>query len=294
MNVFGEQLAQRLRDDRKQLDYLKDQLSLLSGGQIGILEHSFGGGKVSTVHARIDAERSDGTETLLLAAPSLNIKGQSNICGMAFVLALAKQFRDLKFWGRDLIILFPGVGASTRSEIIRAVDEWIHNYNGRSTDPLLIASGIPQAGLVIEMENDPRLSISDNGAQNIENIHQCSVPFADPEIHIEGFDGILPNLDLVNVLGMIERHRAGDMRLFPNNSLQGTLHRFVKNIPYLHDLLHLAGGIFRQATGSFLFAHAPLLRYRVDAVTVSFRPVPQEHSNEFTDKSMFEYLIHVV
>lgn len=223
----------------------------------------------STAYGILSAERSDGTEGLVFAAPFLTMSGRANTCGISYVLAAAKQYKTYRFWARDFVLLFPGIGGASNSEIVGAVEEWLKSYHqvGASVS---LSAGALQAGIFVEFDSE-----------------DCSTFFGDPEIYLEGPNGLLPNLDLPNTLVMIERHRAGNMRLCPKESFW---HRIWTLAPgnYLRSVVHATGMLFRQAFGYPNYSHGPALKYSIDSITIAYRAIPKGDESEFADRSLFE------
>lgn len=222
----------------------------------------------------LKADSSDGTEGLVFMAPYRTLSGSVNKCGVAYLIAASRQYRKYNFWARDFVILIPGVGDTNQQKpvnVAESLDDWLAAYHGvshRGSFPL--NGGVLQAGLSIELESD-----------------RCDVNFGEAELYIEGPGGLLPNLDLVNVLVMIEKHRVGKLILFPKDSLW---YRIYERIPqeYARSLFHVFLMLSRQAFGYPIYSHGPLLKYRIDAVTLAMRQIPSENSSEFSDRNLFE------
>ncbi|PJF17391.1 hypothetical protein PSACC_02847 [Paramicrosporidium saccamoebae] len=200
------------------LGHLKDSCS-----QVGVHDQT-------TPYGILSPERADGTEGMVFMAPFRTASGTVNKCGIAYVLAAAKQYKKFKFWSRNFVILFPGIGMSTEGKVFSAVEKWLEAYH-KIKPGISLSSGALQTGLSIELEGD-----------------QCSMPFGDPEVYLEGPDGLLPNLDVVNSLVMIERHRGGTLRLFPKDSFWYTLWSRISN-NYIRGVVHAASMLVRQASG---------------------------------------------
>lgn len=230
------------------------------------------------LEATVQAERGDGTESLLLMAPYLTLSGSLNRCGMAFVLAAAKQYRTFKFWARDFILLFPGIGAESRGELVEELESWLSSFHTTSAHTIATNSVAGrgtaiQAGIAVEFEG-----------------MDCGGAFAEPEIHIEGPNGLLPNLDLVNTMVATERHRAGSLRVMPQGSRWQKVWGGAGMVSgYLQSLVHVISMMSRQAFGYPVFAHGPLLKYRIDSISLSFHQISRESASGAADQNMFEY-----
>jgi hypothetical protein len=224
-----------------------------------------------TPYGILSPERSDETEGVVFMAPYLTAAGTINLCGIAYVLAAAKQYKKYKFWSRNFVILFPGIGKESNAKVFSAVEDWLAAYH-KLKPGMSLSSGALQTGLSIELEGE-----------------QCSMPFGDPEVYLEGPDGLLPNLDAVNSLVMIERHRGGNLRLFPKRSFWYRLWSRLQN-PYFQGIVYAVSMLVRQATGFPLFSHGPMLKYRIDILTINFRQMAREESSEYVHRNLFEYL----
>lgn len=226
-----------------------------------------------TISSVLPAERGDGTEGLLLMAPSLTLNGTFNYCGIAYALASLRQYRRWNFWARDFVVVFPGLECTSHKEMVESVESWLQAYHAIK-DGFTGHSGAIQAGVVIELDGD-----------------QCGAAFADADLCVEGPNGLLPNLDLVNSFLTIDRHRAGQMRVFAKSSKLLKFLGLFEDNEYISSLLHLAIMMFRQAFGWPLHSHGPLLKYRIDAITIKFYQVDRDDTTEFMDRNLFEYTI---
>jgi hypothetical protein len=158
---------------------------------------------------------------------------------------------------------------SSECKVFSAVEKWLEAYH-KIKPGISLSSGALQTGLSIELEGD-----------------QCSMPFGDPEVYLEGPDGLLPNLDVVNSLVMIERHRGGNLRLFPKDSFWYRLWSKINN-SYIRGVVHAVSMLIRQASGFPAFCHGPMLKYRINILTLAFRQLPREGSSEYVNKNLFE------
>lgn len=228
-----------------------------------------------TISAALHAERGDGTEGLLMMAPYRTLNGSLNICGIAYVLASIRQYKKLNFWARDFAIVFPGLGMSASKDIVASIEEWLQAYH-TVTEGFSGYLGAIQAGVVVELDGD-----------------QCEAPFADADLCVEGPDGLLPNLDLVNSFVTIDRHRAGQMRVFAKSLYSRRMLGLLEGGGYISSLLHLFFMMVRQAFGSPLHRHGPLLKYRIDAITVKFHQINPANATEFADRNLFEYALWI-
>ena len=218
-------------------------------------------GSYSTVYGVLQAERSDGSEGLVLMAPFRVQSGEPNICGIAFLLAFVSQFRKYSWWSRDLVILIPGIEEIGSSRL--AVERWLTEYHGFIPGKQNF-SGVMQAGLSIELEG------------GLEK--NCKAPFGDARLYLEGPDGLLPNLDLVNTILTIYHHRVSKLKITESKKNWFT----PRPESHLDKVLHACSMLLRQAIDPG-YAHGPLLRYRIDAVTLAMKSL--EGHDDKTDES---------
>jgi len=210
-----------------------------------------------TIQAIHRSPRIDGTESLVLLAPyrhSFAPDAAINLCGMAFLMATAKHFRSSRFWARDLIFLVPGVSTQSSTDSTRALERWLAAYHGDSD--LIDYAGSIQAAISIELFQKSYSSVP------------CNCSFSDAQVLVEGPNGLLPNLDLANTAVLLTRHRAAEPSL---NSPTSLFNPILSKLPaYLQSVGQSMLMILRQAFGYPLYAHGPFLKYRIDAITMSF------------------------
>lgn len=270
---------------------LRDSLEMILGPHQVVIIPDGPQGSGFTVEGILRADRSDGTESLLLMAPTRRVDGHWNVCGMAMVLALLGQFKKLPFWARDLIILFPSAGGGTEAwlEAYHSVGGLkgsnVYNFKSLTASgrPIrLLRSGIIQAGLSLELSG-----------------WQCKGGFTEWEVQAEGPGGLLPNLDLVNLalrVGASHEMRPiyGSRDWFPQSLLYNPntwlnrvggkaagMSHYARALAPLKDklaanifaLVHLASMVWRQALGWPRFGHGPFLAYSIQMVTVSGKEV---------------------
>ncbi|KAI9593844.1 Gaa1-like protein [Syncephalis fuscata] len=73
------------------------------------------------VYGILDGQRADHAEALVLAAPWFSITGRSNARGIAMMLAIAKVFKDLTMWAKDVVFVIP---AGEQGQI-----DWLSAYH---------------------------------------------------------------------------------------------------------------------------------------------------------------------
>ncbi len=235
---------------------------------------------VTTVHGVLQAERGDGTEGLVLMAPFRTLSGEINSCGIAHVLSSAVQFSRYKFWARDIVILIPGIeeslglpiGDTGRNRLpssfaLESLEDWLYAYHYRRSPERASSVGeydFASRGGALQAA----ISLEING-------RSCAGYFGDIELYLEGPDGLLPNLDLVNINVMLETHRGGSMKLYPRGYADSwLLNKIPPKFESAARLVHLVGMLMRQALGYPIFAHGPFLKYRIDAITLALFEAP--------------------
>lgn len=219
------------------------------------------------VYGVLRAGRGDGTEALVLMAPSKTRSGLDNICGISLLIAVARRYIKYQWWARDLILLVTGLDGYSPERTLRSFLLWYHStsLSGERLD-----AGVIQAALSLEL--------------NEEKGAKCS-SFGNAELFVEGSSGLLPNLDLINALVMIQRHRGEALNIGPGIPIL----KITEKLGVVSKMLHGAFMLLRQAFGSF--SHGPFLDYRIDAVTISLSAIElQGNSNEATrhDKLLFD------
>ncbi len=233
--------------------------------------------------AVVESERSDGTEAIALVAPMFLPNGskyvdifmiqlifvtEKNICGVSAALAFCSVFKDLRFWARDVVVVFPLNG-------VEGVHEWLRAYEtGKSFEPAYRPGSI-QSALCLEFEG-----------------LYCDTGLDFYSVHIEGPNGLLPNLDLINTLMKI-----GEIRhvspLIDGNLFGSSI--FLKKYPYFAKLLNIASMIWRQGFGFPRNTSGHFLNYRIDAVTIKATESKRRENDDFHRfkfKSLYEY-IHI-
>lgn len=188
------------------------------------------------IYGILRASRASTTEAIILLAPFHTRNGASNIYGIALTLSLAKYFRTKNYWAKDLIFLFASEGDL-------GVEAWMDAYLGEHRPGIVAGSLGGHSGVI----------------QAVFNLELESPSFEFVEIVVGGTNGILPNLDMVDVA----------MHLCLVEGIQTTFHA-----PLPHDFsyqqslkgmllfgAHLTPGL---PTGN----HALFLRHRIDAITI--------------------------
>ncbi|KAJ1943892.1 Glycosyl phosphatidyl inositol protein transamidase complex subunit, partial [Linderina macrospora] len=189
------------------------------------------------VHGILRAPRSDGVEALLLAASWRTSDNYTNLNAVRLMAGMAKYAQEQVYWAKDIILVVTDAG-----EI--GIEKWLRAYHGQEPG-LHVRSGIIQAAVSLDLPPAKKY----NGLG----------------LHFEGKTGQLPNLDFINTvqkISLIERMPAylhGQEDVESEGWWDG----------YVRAARLLLGQISAQAVGSSVGVHAPFLRYRIDALTLS-------------------------
>ncbi|KAI8050956.1 Gaa1-like protein [Syncephalis plumigaleata] len=186
----------------------------------------------TNIYGILDGQRADHSEALVLAAPWFSVTGQSNARGIAMMLALAKVFKSLTIWAKDVIFVIP---AGEQGQI-----EWLAAYHNTTGLPNLWTGAI-QAAIVLD------LPITENNRYDIL------------QIEFMGVNGQLPNLDVMNTISRISND--DNISVILENEFSVTDY----TITYM---------IWKQASGRPTNIHGYYHPYKIDAVTISSRMIP--------------------
>lgn len=237
MRKFG-----RLETEQDLLGALKDRCDELSSEE-------------GMISCSLLMRGSDGSEAMAMIAPQ-----GDNTCGTAMILSLMNSFSSTKYfssdvskkllgfhhWSRDLLFLFP------RDQ--SALEAWLDRYHNSPTHRR--STGALQAAIALHITGSSCLN------------------FKHMELLVEGANGLLPNLDLVNSVSKMARYKGlrvstGERSFIP--SVKGLKFMGERMEPLIRMLLRQATS---GATANLLgkrHIHAPFLRYRIDAVTLRGR-----------------------
>ncbi|XP_067323304.1 glycosylphosphatidylinositol anchor attachment 1 protein [Anolis sagrei] len=195
--------------------------------------------KGTNVYGILRAPRGASTESLVLSVPCS--PGQQNNQAVGLMLALASYFRGQIYWAKDIIFL-------VNEHDLIGMEAWLEAYHDVNVTELhssgmLGRAGAIQAALSLELSSDVITSF---------------------DVALEGLNGQLPNLDLVNLFYSFCQK---------NNllcTIQGKLQRSDwDSLPaYLHSLQTLLLMVLKQGSGRPQGDHGLFLRYHIEAVTV--------------------------
>nr|XP_028707986.1 glycosylphosphatidylinositol anchor attachment 1 protein isoform X1 [Macaca mulatta] len=193
----------------------------------------------TNVYGILRAPRAASTESLVLTVPCGSDSTNSQAVGL--LLALAAHFRGQIYWAKDIIFLV------TEHDLL-GTEAWLEAYHdvnvtGMQSSPLQGRAGAIQAAVALELSSDVVTSL---------------------DVAVEGLNGQLPNLDLLNLFqtfcqkGGLLCTLQGKLQPQDWTSLDGPLQG-------LQTLLLM---VLRQASGRPHGSHGLFLRYRVEALTL--------------------------
>ncbi|OBS67172.1 hypothetical protein A6R68_04264 [Neotoma lepida] len=193
----------------------------------------------TNVYGILRAPRAASTESLVLTVPCGPDSTNSQAVGL--LLALAAHFRGQIYWAKDIIFLV------TEHDLL-GTEAWLEAYHdinvtGIQSSPLQGRAGAIQAAVALELSSDVVTSL---------------------DVTVEGLNGQLPNLDLLNLFqtfcqkGGLLCTLQGKLQPQDWTSLEGPLQG-------LQTLLLM---VLRQASGRPHGPHGLFLRYRVEALTL--------------------------
>ncbi|CDR99101.1 related to Alpha-1,3-mannosyltransferase [Sporisorium scitamineum] len=239
----------------------------------------------SNVYARSATPRIDGREAVVLTASwrsrwqgendpfaptdnltdatSIDARGRINVRGIASILALARYLSTQAHLSKDLIFVIS-------DGHLEGIHAWSSAYFGSMPNGL---------------QADP---VSEGGSQvwNAISIDYPSDSFSSLEVQYEGFDGQLPNMDVVNTVVRIAESVAGGMPVeFGHKSARSLLKEPVQRLAKRYgvrlrsdveyELGNYENGVraaLRQVgfgvTGRASGPHGFFQRHHVDAITL--------------------------
>ncbi|KAM9573719.1 glycosylphosphatidylinositol anchor attachment 1 protein [Guaruba guarouba] len=193
----------------------------------------------TNVYGILRAPRAASTEALVLSSGCA--PGPHNNQAVGLLLALAAYFRGQIYWAKDIIFL-------VNEHDLLGMEAWLQAYHDvnitavRSSGPLGRAGAI-QAAISLELSSDVVTSI---------------------DVAVEGLNGQLPNLDLLNLFNAFCQ-KNGLLC-----TIQGKLQRSDwDSLPaYGRSLQTLLLMVLAQASGRPRGEHGLFLRYRIEALTL--------------------------
>ena len=194
------------------------------------------------VYGILRAPRTAGTEAVVLSSPFKSEPSDENtLAGIALMFGLAKAFRERTYWAKDVIFLV------TEDDVI-GMQAWLSAYHHTYSEyivpnELLGKSGSIQAALNLEI-----------GTEKISHI----------DVHIEGLNGQLPNLDLVNTVTRLCKREA----VIPTLHKRSDYHSLESLNGFLYSLKTMFQLMTQLASGSPSGNHGLFHRYSIEAVTL--------------------------
>ena len=200
----------------------------------------------TNLYAVLRAAKTSSTEALVLTAPHRppNSPHQSTDAGIALLLATAKYFRSQIYWAKDIIFLV------TEHEFL-GTQAWLEGYHGVSCG----AEGVLHSGDL------PARAGSIQAAINLEFSSEFPTHV---NLKLEGLNGQLPNLDLVNLVSRLVG-REGMRSMFHEREDHPRPDSYKG---YLRSLKTLAAMMATQATGVPTGNHGLFHRFSIEAVTL--------------------------
>ncbi|KAM5211044.1 glycosylphosphatidylinositol anchor attachment 1 protein isoform 3-T3 [Hipposideros larvatus] len=193
----------------------------------------------TNVYGILRAPRAASTESLVLTVPCGPDSTNSQAVGL--LLALAAHFRGQIYWAKDIIFLV------TEHDLL-GTEAWLEAYHdtnvtGMQSSPLQGRAGAIQAAVALELSSDVVTSL---------------------DVAVEGLNGQLPNLDLLNLFQTF--CQKGGLLC----TLQGKLQPqdWTSADGPLQGLQTLLLMVLQQASGCPHGPHGLFLRYRVEALTL--------------------------
>ncbi|XP_015679435.1 glycosylphosphatidylinositol anchor attachment 1 protein isoform X2 [Protobothrops mucrosquamatus] len=196
--------------------------------------------KGTNVYGILRAPRAASTESLVLSVPC-SAGQQRNSQAVGLMLALAAHFRGQIYWAKDIIFL-------VNEHDLIGMEAWLEAYHDVNVTETQSSgtfgrAGAIQAAISLELSSDVITSF---------------------DVAVEGLNGQLPNLDLVNLFYSFCQ-KNGLLC-----TIQGKLQRSDwDSLPaFLHSLQTLLLMVLKQGSGHPQGDHGLFLRYHIEAVTI--------------------------
>ncbi|XP_053322554.1 glycosylphosphatidylinositol anchor attachment 1 protein isoform X2 [Spea bombifrons] len=195
--------------------------------------------KGTNVYGILRAPRTASTESLVLSVPCS--EGQNNHQAAGLLLALASYFRGQIYWAKDIIFL-------VNEHDLIGMEAWLEGYHDVNvteikSSVMMGRAGAIQAAVSLELNSDVITSF---------------------DVVVEGLNGQLPNLDMVNLFN------AFCMKNALLCTIQGKLQRNdYDTFPgYVHNLQTMLLMVLKQGSGRPQGDHGLFLRYHIEAITL--------------------------
>lgn len=256
LSNFADRLLESLKEEAK--NHVSLPMAWLQGQfcQLGLdvyvhnfsLRYPLGSKPVHTgenVYAILRAPRAASTEAVVLSVPYRtedSLYG-TTLPGIALMVAVAKYFRGLGYWAKDVIFLV------TEHELV-GFQAWLDAYHEVQSSPGVIDPGVL-----------PARSGAIQAAINLE-LHGDKIKRAD--LKVLGLNGQLPNLDLFNLVTELclreSMHTTfhDKISLYESDTFKGWKHSF-------QTMLAMMAG---QAMGLPNGGHGLFHRYAIQSLTI--------------------------
>ncbi|NWX13617.1 GPAA1 protein, partial [Aegotheles bennettii] len=195
--------------------------------------------KGTNVYGILRAPRAASTEALVLSVPCS--EGPHNNQAVGLMLALAAHFRGQIYWAKDIIFL-------VNEHDLLGMEAWLEAYHDINLTEVQSSGALGRAGAI-------------QAAVSLELSSDVVTSF---DVAVEGLNGQLPNLDLLNLF------HAFCQKNGLLCTIQGKLPRSeMDSLPaYGHSLQTLLLMVLAQASGRPHGDHGLFLRYRIEAITI--------------------------
>ncbi|KAM6102713.1 glycosylphosphatidylinositol anchor attachment 1 protein isoform 2-T2 [Theristicus caerulescens] len=195
--------------------------------------------KGTNVYGILRAPRAASTESLVLSVPCS--EGPHNNQAVGLMLALASYFRGQIYWAKDIIFL-------VNEHDLLGMEAWLEAYHDVNITEVQSSGTLGRAGAI-------------QAAVSLELSSDVVTSF---DVAVEGLNGQLPNLDLLNLF------HAFCQKNGLLCTIQGKLQRSDwDSLPaYAHSLQTLLLMVLAQASGRPRGDHGLFLRYRIEAITL--------------------------
>ncbi|KAJ2940927.1 hypothetical protein O0L34_g10188 [Tuta absoluta] len=262
------------------------------------LNYPFGKGQVyigTNVYGILRAPRAASLEAIVVSAPyrSLMSHEKGTAAGIALMLAFAEFARPQKYWAKDIIFLI------TEHEQL-GMQAWLEAYHGLHSDAKTFYSSLGSFWKPGKTGKEFEKKLSDFGwshqkplnpgkltgragsiqaAINLE-IHDPKIKYI--EVKVEGLNGQLPNLDLVN---LVHKLCIKSMIHHSYKNSYSWIGHHNKMDEWMNSLTTMLGMVTTQLAGVPNGNHGLFHRFGIEAVTLEGRdaddvygPAPKVHT----------------
>ncbi|CAL1532748.1 unnamed protein product [Lymnaea stagnalis] len=202
------------------------------------------------VYSILRARRTASTEALVLSVPLRPLANKAKTGtggGIALALALAKEFKQKPYWSKDIIFLF------TDFDEIGAM-AWLDGYHQTDSQYIIANDLEGRSGAIIAAIN---LELP------LENVNYFNVK-------LEGLNGQLPNLDLVNLVVKLCRRERAQVMLHHMSEDRGYIHSEHGDTfkDYKQALSTMLKMMWYQASGAPSGNHGLFQKFHIESVSL--------------------------